>query len=172
MSGPATPQCVGSAGLRCPISPEPLGAHHPLAARAAASAERVRAVCKRLEACHCLTRHPITVFSAGSLARGEAGNKSDLDMFLCTEDEDVATSRLIACEVIAELIRVNEAEGFPSFSNDGQYLQIYLLRDLEQETGSADDDGENYFTARMLMLLEAQPLLDEVSFRKQQAPCH
>lgn len=93
---------------------------------------------------------------------------SDLDIFLSTEDESLANSRLRSFELIAELIRVNEEEGFPPFSNDGQYLRTYLLSELERQTGSADDDGGNYFTVRMLMLLEAQPLLEAAGFRAQQ----
>jgi predicted nucleotidyltransferase len=151
------------------IFSEALDAHPALAKRKAQSAARLASVRGRLAACPVLSGGGVTAFAAGSLARGEAGAASDLDIFVTTQNRRLADSRLFNYQVIAELIRVNEEEGFPEFSNDGQYLRVYAVEDLVNQTGSRADDEGNYFTARMLMLLEAQPLLHEVEFRAEQA---
>lgn len=148
---------------------ETLRNHPDLELRRNRSVERLRQVSARLTASPRLSEGKVTPYAAGSLARGEAGRTSDLDVFLTTDDQETARSRLCTFEVIADLIRVNQEEGFPEFSNDGQYLRIYSLDELTAHTGSSDDDEGNYFTARMLMLLEAQPLIHEERFREQQA---
>lgn len=145
-----------------------LDSHQALQDRSSEARRRLGSVQERLAGSAVLAKAPVVVFCAGSFARGEAGVGSDLDIFLSTEDKNLAASRLCRFEMVAELMHVNEAEGFPPFSNDGQYLRTYLLSDLEQQTGSAEDDEGNYFTVRMLMLLEAQPLLAADGFRRQQ----
>lgn len=145
-----------------------LSAHQPLVQRRKRSDQRIRSVRDRLEGRAVFSGGQVTVFAAGSLARGEAGTTSDLDVFLTTENDRLAQNRLFTFQVIAELIRVNQDEGFPEFSNDGQYLRVYSVSDLVSHTGSPVDDQGNYFTARMLMLLEGQPLLHETEFRRQQ----
>ena len=101
--------------------------HQALANRAEVSRQRLSEVEVSLRDCERLGSNPVTVFCAGSFARGEAGVGSDLDLFLSTEDASIAGSRLRGFELISELIRVNQQEGFPSFSNDGQFLRVYFL---------------------------------------------
>ena len=50
--------------------------------------------------------------------------------------------------------------GFPPFSGDGRYLEVLYVREMERVLGSPDDDSTNAFTARMLLLLESQPVYD------------
>jgi hypothetical protein len=66
-------------------------------------------------------------------------------------------SRLEEIEVFADLIRLNEELGLQSFSGDGRYLKIHELDDIIDGTGSSDDDSENLFTTRLLLLLESKP---------------
>jgi len=44
------------------------------------------------------------------------------------------------------------------FSNDGEFLRILYLEDMLEQLGGREDDYLNYFTARMLLLLESKPL--------------
>jgi hypothetical protein len=49
----------------------------------------------------------------------------------------------------------------PAFSGDGRFLKVHELHDLIKATGDSRDDSENLFTARLLLLLESQPLSND-----------
>jgi predicted nucleotidyltransferase len=107
-------------------------------------------------------RHPqLAIFATGSLARGEASDDSDLDVFLVdtAAAEDQRLGRLQRYELFADLIRANESAGFPAFSRDGEFLRIHPLSGLRLHLGKPDEDRLNVFTARMLLLLESECLL-------------
>ena len=53
--------------------------------------------------------------------------------------------------------------GFPKFSNDSEFLVILDAKDLLHKLGSRTDDLENYFTARMLLLLEGHCLYGDAT---------
>jgi hypothetical protein len=63
--------------------------------------------------------------------------------------------------VDAELIKMSRNMGFPDFSGDGEYLQIHSLEHLIHELGSQTDDYKNFFTARLLLILESCPLYND-----------
>lgn len=50
--------------------------------------------------------------------------------------------------------------GFPEFDGDGRFLEVRNVGDMEDVLGSPEDDSTNAFTARMLLLLESQPVYD------------
>lgn len=141
-----------------------LAAHSALAKRYKESCEKLDEVRSLLAGSQPFQIADVGAFGAGSLSRGEAGTKSDLDVFLTTTPGSGPSSRLLEYKLIAEIIRINEMASFPDFSNDGEYLRIYDFDALIGEIGSPSDDGENYFTARMLLLLESSPLTDESIF--------
>ena len=58
----------------------------------------------------------------------------------------------------AALIRIATNMSFPEFTNQGQYLEIHPLLDIVKYLGGPDDDFQNHFTARMLLLLESRPV--------------
>ena len=58
----------------------------------------------------------------------------------------------------ARLIDVVEELDFPKLSNDAQYLQSHRTSKVLKHLGSPADDWKNYFTTRMLLLLESRPL--------------
>jgi hypothetical protein len=58
-------------------------------------------------------------------------------------------------------MRLADDLGFPPFSGGGEYLQVHYLEDILRVLGSPKDDYKNYFTARLLLLLESQPLYNE-----------
>lgn len=108
----------------------------------------------------------LTIFCAGSYGRREASKHSDIDLFfLCVGDrrgsEDPRTAEL---RLFGKLIEVADKLGFPKFSNDCQYLKIHSADDVLEHLGSPRDDYENYFTLRLLMLLESQCLFGEESY--------
>jgi len=65
----------------------------------------------------------LTIFGAGSYARLEASEYSDIDMFfLSTGDrEDVAEPRTNSLRLFGKVIEIADAMSFPKFSNDSQY---------------------------------------------------
>ncbi len=80
-------------------------------------------------------------------------SRSDLDIFVIVNKE---LPRLYKIEIYATLIEINYQLQFPPFSNDGEYLKIYSLEEMRATVGSRRDDHENFFTARMLFLLESR----------------
>jgi hypothetical protein len=46
----------------------------------------------------------------------------------------------------------------PEFSGDGEYLEVHNIHDIYKEIGSREDDYRNFFTARMLLLLESRAI--------------
>ena len=109
----------------------------------------------------------VAAYLAGSLGRGDVGKFSDLDLFLITTKPDSKRKWLEDLEILSFVVQINERLGYGSFSNDGEYLKIYSLEKMLEALGAPQDDSENLFTARMLLLLEArcicnQPLYDEI----------
>lgn len=102
----------------------------------------------------------LTVFVAGSYARNEASLYSDIDLFfvydghLRTHPSPNINSLRAFAKIIEEADRLN----FPAFSNDGEFLKILEFPEMSKELGGRNDDYLNYFTARMLMLLESTPV--------------
>jgi hypothetical protein len=104
------------------------------------------------------SQNSLNVFAAGSLGRRDVGTKSDLDVFFSSSSD---VTHLEEIKVLAELIFVGRQAQFEEFSNDGQYLKIFSLQKCEPMIGSPTDDQENWFTARMLLLLESAALSSE-----------
>ena len=101
------------------------------------------------------------VYLAGSLGRGEVGELSDLDLFLLTTKNNAERSRLDDLEILACVIDINRMLPYGPFSNDGQYLKIYPLDQMLKALGAPQDDSENLFTARMLLLLEGRCVFNQ-----------
>lgn len=107
----------------------------------------------------------LTVFGAGSYARLEASEFSDIDMFFLSaakKGEDLER-RKNSFRMFGKVIDTIDAMEFPEFSNDCEFLVVINTEDILSNLGSRSDDHENYFTARMLLLLESHCLYgDEV----------
>lgn len=103
------------------------------------------------------------VYATGSFARGEAGQFSDLDLFIVGLGNRVKRSlnRLDEICLKADLIRVTRELGIPEFSGDGAYLSHFTVDELIDGLGKPEDDATNTFTARLLLLLESRPLVGE-----------
>jgi hypothetical protein len=110
----------------------------------------------------------------GSFGRCEASAHSDLDLFILGKgdgkpDRDgKQRSQLSSLDEIclkADLIEVTRDRGIPEFSGDGRWLVHYSADDLIKTLGKPEDDVENTFTARLLLLLESRPLLGAPVYR-------
>ena len=110
----------------------------------------------------------LTVFGAGSYARHEASKYSDIDLFfLCRKNRNKQIDpRTKELRLFGKMIEVVENLNFPKFSNDCQYLNVLSTGDILQHLGSPTDDHENYFTARMLLLLESKCLYGDKIYNK------
>lgn len=104
------------------------------------------------------------VYATGSMARGEASPESDLDIFIVdtadAERGDLPLSNIDATLLRADLIRVGSELHLPEFSGDGIYLEVHALSKVIANTGNRLDDASNAFTARLLLMLESQPILN------------
>lgn len=109
-------------------------------------------------------RSDLSIYVTGSYGRLEAHSRSDLDLFLVSKGDSPVqrTSKIL---IDAELIRISEAKGFPPFSNDAQYLEIHSLSEMLEKLGGPEDDSKNFFTARMLLLLESRSIFGDDNYR-------
>jgi hypothetical protein len=103
----------------------------------------------------------LCIYAAGSLARQETGRISDLDLFFIGHCPDRppksrSISRMHEIQVFADLIKLNTELELQPFSADGQYLKVHELEHIIEGTGSSEDDSENLFTTRLLLLLESK----------------
>jgi predicted nucleotidyltransferase len=103
----------------------------------------------------------ISVYCGGSLGRGDVGNKSDLDLFILSNKRSRDLPRIDTLDLLSTVININKELGYPQFSNDGQYLQVYSFPDMLNALGSPVDDIQNLFTVRMLLLLESRPIFND-----------
>ncbi len=129
--------------------------------RANYSQNRLSELSKRIGRIRVISQNTnLTIFSAGSYARQEASEYSDLDLFfLCDQErEDLTKPRTSELRLFAELIEIADSMDFPEFSNDCEYLKILYSPQILKHMGSSTDDYENYFTIRMLLLLESKCL--------------
>jgi Nucleotidyltransferase domain len=101
------------------------------------------------------------VYTTGSFGRGEASQFSDLDLFIVGQSLNGKRSlgRLDEICIMADLVRATRKLKIPDFSGDGAYLAHYTIADLVNALGTSEDDATNTFTARLLLLLESQPLI-------------
>lgn len=98
----------------------------------------------------------MAVFCAGSIARGEVGSQSDVDLFVLSQREEEEIGVDECFEVMASALDMESVDqlGSPRFRN------IYPISKLVERTGTPKDDNENLFTTRMLLLLEGRSVFN------------
>lgn len=108
----------------------------------------------------------LCIYVTGSYGRHEANEHSDLDLFFvregCQEENELPYVQKI--KIVSDVVRVAEEMGFPEFTGGGEYLKVHYVDDIIRHLGSPEDDYRNYFTARLLLLLESKPLTDESTY--------
>jgi predicted nucleotidyltransferase len=108
----------------------------------------------------------LTVFVAGSYARNEASIHSDIDLFFVYDGHLAGTENpnIRSMRAFARVIEIADGLHFQAFSNDGEFLRILEAPEIKRELGGRNDDHLNYFTARMLMLLESVPVFNSNTY--------
>jgi hypothetical protein len=110
----------------------------------------------------------LAIFGAGSYGRLEASEYSDLDVFFLTsgDGKDHNEPRTNKFRMFGKVIEVADVMSFPKFSNDSEYLVILHTPQMLSHLGGRIDDHDNYFTARMLLLLESRCIYGDDAFRQ------
>ena len=111
------------------------------------------------------------VYATGSFGRLEAGDQSDLDVFIVSKTAEseqdgnkLIVNRLSNLDTIlvkAELIKAISSLGMPQFDADGKYLASHSIHDLKTHLGTPEDDYRNALTGRLLLFLESRPLIGQ-----------
>ena len=112
------------------------------------------------------SRNDFCIYTTGSYARQEAGKNSDLDLFFIFENAEDKFSKITKTLIDADLIKICGEMNLPEFSGDGEYLEIHNIQEIHKELGSRNDDYSNFFTARMLLLLESRPIHNKELYNK------
>jgi hypothetical protein len=113
-----------------------------------------------------ITQSSFCIYATGSYGRLEASEYSDLDLFFLTNQEKPGISKISKTLIDAHIINECRKMSFPEFSGDGEYLEIHNVKDIYSELGSRKDDFQNFFTARMLLLLESKPIFNEKAYKE------
>ena len=110
----------------------------------------------------------LSVFVSGSYAREEASEYSDIDLFFVLEGDlnELELPNIKSMRAFSKIIEASDSLGFPTFSNDGEFLKILEKKRILEELGGKNDDHLNFFTARMLMLLESKPVYGSISYNR------
>ena len=108
----------------------------------------------------------LCVFAAGSYGRHEASDHSDIDLFFITSKskQQFNNNRIPTIQLFSDVIDIGSGLNFPKFSNDGEFLKLLFLEEIEENLGSRDDDFLNHFTSRMLLMLESKPVYGHQSY--------
>ena len=145
-----------------------------LSDRRSQTSDKISDLRNGLSAAETIASGKACVYMTGSFGRCEASKHSDLDLFILgkndgkpdrTGKQGSQLSTLNEICLKADLIEVTRALGIQEFSGDGRWLVHYSVDDLIKTLGRPEDDLENIFTARLLLLLESSPLLGESVYR-------
>lgn len=103
----------------------------------------------------------ICIFACGSMGRLEMTLNSDLDLFFILDDvssqSNCKVSNIDKYNFFSNLFQINQKFKYKDPSNNGEYWDFILLSNL-LDIGSRQEDYNNSFTARMLLILESKPL--------------
>jgi len=108
----------------------------------------------------------LSIFASGSYGRLEASEHSDIDLFFIYKHDrpQIDDRKTRELRLFGTLIEMAVQMDFPAFSNDSQYLTTVECSGLLAALGSPEDDYKNYFTLRMLMILESRPVFQDEVF--------
>ena len=135
--------------------------------RAEYSNQRLAELRNRFEKCSEVTTFPgLTIFAAGSYGRLEASRHSDIDLFFFVngDGKNLQDPRMSQLRMFGKVIEIADTMSFPKFSNDCEYLVPLYTEEILLNLGGRIDDHGNYFTARMLLLLESRCLFGDHMF--------
>jgi hypothetical protein len=129
---------------------------------------RLQKIKERIPEAVKLASNKACVYVTGSFGRGEASVFSDLDLFIVRRSiNDEQLTNLDELCIKADLIDATRQLNIPEFSGDGKYLLAsYEVKKLVDALGTQEDDAENTFTARLLLLLESRALVGEEVYQE------
>jgi len=131
------------------------------------SAGRIEEVRKALGSVpELLTPSDLTVYVAGSYARLEASQYSDIDLFFLDTGESHSGKHVDNEQMLKEVSEVVSKLGFPEAANQSPFMKVLNLDDMTSRLGGMLDDYENHFTSRMLLLLESACLHNKTAYHK------
>ncbi|HEY4214504.1 MAG TPA: nucleotidyltransferase domain-containing protein [Steroidobacteraceae bacterium] len=109
----------------------------------------------------------LTIFTAGSYARLEASEHSDIDLFFVyhPSGRNLDNRRTDELKLFGQLIQIVKDKGYPPFSNDSEYLRTHNTHEILDQLGGRHDDYYNHFTLRMLLLLESKCVFGEPQYQ-------
>jgi len=136
--------------------------------RRAETTERIESLRRELKDAEALCGERACVYVTGSFGRRETSPHSDLDLFIAGKStlDKPELSRLDEILIKADLIEATRTLHIRDFSGDGEYLKHYTIKELVDALGTQEDDVENTFTARLLLLLESFPLIGESAYHQ------
>lgn len=111
----------------------------------------------------------ICVFACGSLGRLEMTEQSDLDLFFISNvdwtegQSEKSIPTLDKYLFFSQLYDINRRLHYKDPSKRGMYWEFISKRNL-LDIGSREEDYNNSFTARMLLLLESKPLYNQLAY--------
>lgn len=108
------------------------------------------------------------IYVTGSMARDEATEGSDLDLFIIDQlsDEEKPLTLVQSAHLIAHLDEVRDDAGFRAFSRGGEFIKPHPLASLLELIGDPQDDAENAFTARILLLINSRALTNVQAYEE------
>ena len=108
------------------------------------------------------------IYVTGSMARDEATEGSDLDLFVVDElrAEDRPLNYVETSQLVARLDNVRRDGQFRPFSRGGEFIRTLSMQDLVKLIGDPQDDALNLFTARMLLLINSRPLTNPDAYER------
>ena len=109
----------------------------------------------------------ICIYVCGSLGRLEMTETTDLDLFFVTMDEKKQqyNANLDKYLFFAELYRINNNLGYDKPSKKGMFWDFISKKNL-LDIGSREEDFNNSFTARMLLILESKPVYNKSAYNR------
>jgi hypothetical protein len=110
----------------------------------------------------------VCIYATGSYGRGESAATSDLDLFMVDTafgDAQIGNraQTLLKADIInhCEKLELPDGGHLPQFSRDGYFLVVHRLEEIDRALGGQQDDVANFFTARLLLLLESKCILQQ-----------
>lgn len=140
-----------------------LNSHDQLNKRIEVSKQKIEIIKREVVRYPILNDEAISIFCTGSIARGEYGGGSDLDLLLAYNGSQ-EKAKMLEPEVKATLKKINNELGYPPLSDSSKYHDLHTIKDIVNSTGSRLDDKENRFTVRLLMILEGISVNSESLF--------
>lgn len=111
----------------------------------------------------------VCVYACGSMGRHEMTESSDLDLFFIIMNDKGDSSQLCTnldkYNFFSKLFHICNNLKYKSPTGNGVYWDFISEKNL-LDIGSREEDFNNSFTARLLMILESKPLYNDSAYEK------